>query len=145
MSPRTPALVVAGLSLGFAPAPLPKADDSKALQGTWVITKAQYGASDDRSTVGLHAVIKGNNITFLRKGKPTASWDMTLDPKKKPKALDLKRGPRAFACIYEVRGNTLTFSYYLSGKPGERPTRFGMTESRAHTITLRRDKGAKPK
>jgi uncharacterized protein (TIGR03067 family) len=145
MNLRPPALVGAIFALGFAPAPLKKPDDSKTLQGNWVITKAQYGKRNDPPTVGLKAVIKGNSLTFLRNGRPSATWTMTLDPRKKPKVLDLKRGKRAFSCIYEVRGNTWKFSYFLSAKPGERPTRFDMTEDRSHTITLQRDKAAKPK
>jgi uncharacterized protein (TIGR03067 family) len=143
MDKRLWAVLAAELSLAFAPAPFPRpegGDDRQKLQGTWVVSAAQRGGKPDRSTLKLQVLVKKDSLTFLHNGKATSQYTFTLDPKKKPKTIDLKRGSHAFGCVYDFRGGGWRLAYFLNGKEGERPASLEVADPRLHLVTMTRPK-----
>jgi uncharacterized protein (TIGR03067 family) len=160
-------LLLAGLSVivcargagGFAPAPVRKEDTGKAalkkLAGTWSLvslSRAGRAMPVPTEVLAMKAVIKGDRWKFTRPAMrgPEPEYTIVLDPSKKPKEMDLKmvRGKDAMVVhgIYTLKGDTLTFCYYnpTRGSPKEarpeRPKAFTTGDTRAHSMTLKRDK-----
>ncbi len=119
------AVVALGLCLSatLAPAGNPAAkQEMKVLAGKWVTP-----GFDPKDLEGLYY-----RVTFTADGKmKLAEWSalnqvwkesgsskFTVDPSKKPKAMDLDDQP---CCIYEIKGDELTIAW-SSGK--DRPTSF---------------------
>jgi uncharacterized protein (TIGR03067 family) len=161
MNRRFFVLLVAGLSLGFAPAPVPKTDgksELKKLNGTWSIVSRTIGRRPPVRGGGaalrpvpprpapvrpnLKVVIAGDRWKFTLGERTTAEYTLVVRPGKKPKEVDLKgvkRNINLFG-IYRLQGDTLTISYSLSsnGRPAVRPKDF--TEGGSVAMTLKREK-----
>jgi uncharacterized protein (TIGR03067 family) len=145
-------VLLAALSLGFAPAPLlaPKAGalsaDLRALQGEWQIVRRSYlGLVRDVQKDGYTATIKGDHCMFFKSGEVIDRWRISLRPQARPSAMDIQcpvttyRGAGPLRCIYRLQGDTLTLAY-LTTWPEEtgRPT--GFDSKGLSTLVLRRKK-----
>lgn len=129
--------VIANLAASFVPVfGDEKADDAKAMTGTWSIEKAVLKGEDSTD------IFKGAILT-ITDGKYEVDFagqkdkgSITLDVSKKPKRMTIEgtEGPnkgKTIPCIYEMSGDTVRICYQLEGK--EHPTAF---ESKAGTDTL---------
>ena len=123
------------VSLSFAC--LSRGDEAKkggtSIDGTWLPTEAELGGKklpdEVRKTIKL--VIGDGKYTVTVGEKPDRGT-ITLDPSKKPKALDITgtEGPnkgKTILAIYERTGDTLRICYDLGGKarPGKFETKEG--------------------
>lgn len=118
---RRSLILVAALSLGFAPAPVyrPKPetmpDHWKILVGTW---------ESDPPVKGDTVEISPGRMTYNQ----TRAYALTLNPDARPAGYDIKgmAGPAAgaaFTGIYKVEGDTLTLCYNTVTE--RRPVAFG--------------------
>jgi hypothetical protein len=127
---RTGLLVLAALTLGFAPAPLPKRhrdrDDRARLDGTWYVESVSYngartgGVSQGRGlSIMIHdrLVIRGESATF-REAYPQAYTIRTFRAEGLP-ALDLSDSSRdlRLPAIYKREGSVLTLAINPHGRP----------------------------
>jgi uncharacterized protein (TIGR03067 family) len=115
------------------------------LEGTWLPATAEIGGKkfpdEVRKTIKL--VVKGGRYT-VTVGKQVDQGTVKLNPKAKPKALDITgtEGPnkgKTIRAIYERDGDTLRVCYDLSGKgrPREFKTRAG---TQLFLVTYKRQK-----
>jgi len=122
------ALLLAALSLGFAPAPPPRPHaDLKKVQGTWVLVSRTFGGGSWPAE-GVRVVIAGARIRYYRAGEQRTEWPLTLDAAKSPKVFDQREvggsSPGTlYRGIYRLEGDTLTLCHALSG--ASRPADFG--------------------
>src|SRR5262245_31013719 len=91
-----------------------KADDQKAIQGTWKVqsAEAEGGAPPPEELEKIRFVIQGDVITIDRGEGQKRPAKYKLNAGKKPKQIDLvpEEGPekgRTLVGIYEVTGDTL--------------------------------------
>jgi uncharacterized protein (TIGR03067 family) len=141
-------LVAAGLSLGFAPAPLPKPPsgkrDLKKMQGVWAVTTytvggKPFGGPDE----GLRVEITGDRMRYTRGGKFLTEWTILLDPTRTPKVFDLRgvAGGRTpgmlLRGVYRLDGDTLTICSGLDEKT-DRPADLAGTAPGHRLEVLRR-------
>jgi uncharacterized protein (TIGR03067 family) len=101
-------LLLAALSLAFAPAPLPKREreDVKHIQGEWVLTSRKWGGRPE-PTEGMRWKFTGAVLTRVI-GRDTYRWRFALDPTVSPRALDMQYGQHRTKAIYVIEGDTLT-------------------------------------
>jgi len=130
-----------------APAPAEdKRKDEEKLQGTWVAVSSEYdGKKAPEKFRECKAVIKDDTYTLIMGGHRLAS-KFTVDPKKKPKAIDItfdvanvpgRKGTKLG--IYELDGDTLKVC--TSFPTRERPTEFATKEGSLQIlIVFRREK-----
>ena len=116
-----------------------KADDAKAMTGTWSIEKATLKGEDSTD------IFKGAVLT-IADGKYVVDFagqldkgTLTLDLSKKPKRMTIEgtEGPnkgKTIPCIYEISGDTVRICYELDGK--EAPTAFESKAGRTHCLSL---------
>lgn len=112
---------VALLSFAFAPVPKPKPTDQVELgrlQGKWVLVAESYGGKPT-TPPALEAVFSGRRLV-LGPAKDAVGWEITLDPKASPRAMD-KRMPAAEKGVfllqkaaYSLEGDTLKLCYNAS-------------------------------
>jgi uncharacterized protein (TIGR03067 family) len=115
------------------------------IEGTWLPSTAEIAGKkfpdEVRKTIKL--VIKDGKYT-VTVGKNVDKGTCKLDPKAKPKALDITgaEGPnkgKKILAIYERDGDTLRVCYDLSGKG--RPTEFKTKEdTQLFLVTYKREK-----
>lgn len=110
---------VLALGLGRAEAS-PGKDDG--LQGTWKPVQAELGGVmlPEAGLAPLRLLL-GKGITVLTGAESPDRGTVTVDPSKKPAAMDVlgTEGPnkgRTFPAIYELEGDRLRICYDLSGK-----------------------------
>jgi uncharacterized protein (TIGR03067 family) len=119
-------LAAALLSLAFAPAPFPRAkrpkDDLTRMQGNWVLISAMSGGTPQTSK--LQAIIARDHL-FLVDPAGKYRWNITIDPRASPKALDMRlpagNSSTLLRTAYSLEGDTLKICY----QPGQwavRPT-----------------------
>jgi uncharacterized protein (TIGR03067 family) len=123
--------LVAGLSLGFAPAPFPKPDptkeDLKDLQGAWVRVKLTIdGRPSSDGPNGCPITIKGNHLQFP---SPDDAWTITLDATRKPRTIVYKAASKALAGhvyrgVYRLEQDRLTLCVRHGGEEKDRPNDF---------------------
>jgi len=118
------AVLLAVMSLGFAPVPFPKPPkpvlvplDQEALQGEWL----EEGGSQ---VVYLFA---GTKVTVTQIGRHCSGWIMTLDPKRMPKSMHLD-GDRTTTTgtipyLYSLEGGKLTLMLKGSNRVFQRKPR----------------------
>ena len=122
-------------------------DDAKTatIDGTWLPSSAEIGEKQfpDEVRKSIKLVVEGDKYT-VTVGDKVDKGTVKLDPKAKPKALDITgtEGPnkgKTILGIYERDGDTLRICYVLSGK--DRPKAF---ETKAGTqlflVTYKREK-----
>ena len=107
-----------------------KKDDAKKdldkLQGDWTLESGERDGQKIPEEIAktLKRTVKGNKSKVTRDGETLAEGTMTLDPAKKPKAIDMKLEgmDQVVQGIYELSGDTFKICY---GMPGvERPKEF---------------------
>lgn len=115
-------------ALVFAAAPV-RADDAKDMTGTWAVEKATIGGKDTTDALKvLKLTIEAGGKYSVAHGEEADKGTFTVDPKKSPKAMDIKSeagGPlkgKTILAIYELKGDELTVCYDL-GEKG-RPEKF---------------------
>jgi len=103
-------------------------EDAKAMEGTWVPVSAELGGTKfpDEALKTMKLQLKEGKYR-VEVGKQVDQGTLTLDPSKKPAAMDIKGtdGPnkdKTFLAIYELSGDSMKICYDLGGK--DRPTEF---------------------
>jgi uncharacterized protein (TIGR03067 family) len=133
-------LLLALPSLGFAPAPFPKAErnarktDLERLQGWWVEVK--HNGEPSRVEVEVRGNVWNNS-------RPGDAWRITLDPHARPPRIDLvaiapQRGH--FRGIYKFEGDTFVYSlrYREKGSEKDRPRDFDTSQPGAWVTVFER-------
>jgi len=103
--------------------------DADRIQGAWVpVSILIDGQQLDKDELGeIKVLIKGDGYTVTNAGQVADRGSFTLDPAKKPKAIDSTpaQGPdkgKSMPGIYELGGDTLKLCVARPGK--ERPADF---------------------
>jgi uncharacterized protein (TIGR03067 family) len=116
---------LAAVSLSFAPAPFPKAADSKVdlrkIQGEWEDITPGWGWGVD----GRKVLIEGDRIVMFRSDDvPGNCMVIRLDATRRPKAIDLKTANegRGYVGVYRLRDGTLTINYRWGVTEADRPS-----------------------
>ena len=140
-------LVSAGLvlALGSAADADEVKDEHKKLDGTWSVTEAEGNgqAIQDENLKTMKLTMKDGRYE-VKVGADTDKGNLKLDPKKKPKEVDVEsvEGPnqgKTFKAIYEIKDDTLKVCYQLGD--GDRPTEFKTTAGSTFILlTFKRDK-----
>src|SRR5262249_46639213 len=123
--------------------------DVKKLQGTWKVVASEVeGRKVEAAATTASVVIRGAKYTVKYPesgGKKASEMTFTLDPSKKPRAIDFTStsGPekgKLSRGIYELAGDTLKICFNPD-KDGKRPTEFTTKAgSRLRSVTLERVK-----
>jgi uncharacterized protein (TIGR03067 family) len=133
--------------LAFAGAPAD--DDAKAVQGTWLPTKAELGGQPMAEAVLKMIRLELNDGKYVAYvGDEPDKGTYTIDQASKPKGMTITgtEGPnqgKTFPAIYELgkdeNGDTLRICYDLSG--AKRPTEFKSTAgTKLYLVTYSRKK-----
>jgi uncharacterized protein (TIGR03067 family) len=134
------------LAAHAAPAPLPKPDrdaskeDLKRMQGEWVLTNYRF-AGRNLPPPPLRAVVKGRRFTiFGNDGGPPDVYELSLNSRGRPKALDMRDGGRARLVLatYSLRGDT--FVLCLTDREEVRPRDLAANGGGEDRMTFRRAK-----
>jgi uncharacterized protein (TIGR03067 family) len=112
------ALCAAALAAPLPPPKPPGKADLKALQGEWEAVKHRSGAVF-RTPGAVTITVKDDRLAFLVDGEMRTTWVITLDTKKSPRAIDLRRvasksgaaGDMTLLAVYHVEGDSFTFAY----------------------------------
>lgn len=120
-------------------------DDAKALQGTWVPTKAELGGQPMADDVLKTITLKLDDGKYeVHVGDRPDKGTYTLDATTQPRGMSVTGtdGPnrdKTFPAIYELKEDMLRICYDLSGK--QRPTEFKTTAgTKLYLVTYRREK-----
>ena len=140
-----PATLLATCTLLFSQTA--KADDLKAMEGTWKVEAAEAGGQKIESGDLMEIVVKitGDRYEVKMKDKLDAGT-LKLDETKKPKTMDAtdtegENVGKVVKAIYELSGDTLKVCYALDG--GERPAEMATKEgSPLLLMTYKREKKA---
>jgi uncharacterized protein (TIGR03067 family) len=106
-----------------------KDDEPKTeLEGTWDLVAIEADGKELKLPKDGRMITTGNKFVLKAGDKTIIAGTFKLDPKKKPKAIDVTytEGPdkgKSFKGIYEVDGDTVRFCRPLE-PDGERPTEF---------------------
>jgi uncharacterized protein (TIGR03067 family) len=119
------ALYAAALAAPLPPPKPPGKADLKALQGEWEATNSRAGTALRAGAGGLTITVKEDRLSFLVDGEMRTTWVVTLDPKKAPKAIDLRRvasrsgavGELTLRAVYHVEGDSFTLAYGNDRRP----------------------------
>ncbi|MBS0265962.1 MAG: TIGR03067 domain-containing protein [Planctomycetes bacterium] len=130
-----------------------KGKDEKALHANWLATTAEISGKKLPEEVlkTWKLTLTENKYTFKTVGEADeGTWTLVenkekSDEAKKYKAMDIKGGDagpnkgKTFLCIYDLKGDTLTVCYDLTGK--ERPTEFKTKpDTKLFLVTYKREK-----
>ncbi|HKB06487.1 MAG TPA: TIGR03067 domain-containing protein [Gemmataceae bacterium] len=127
------------------PPPEPKSDLGK-MQGRWYYNRVQQDGGELELKGETVVTVSGEKLSIDRDGVAVLAGTVTLEPKAKPKALDLKltageSSGKVIKGIYNYDGMTLQIVLGKAG--GERPTAFQTVRGDGNTaVTL---KQAEPK
>src|SRR5262245_21293093 len=107
--------VVAVLFCLAADAPDAAKKDQEKLQGDWTLASGERDgqAFPEDFIKSLKRTITGDKYTVMRDDEVLAKGTYTLDPSKKPKAIDIKleNADQAVKGIYELEGDTFKLCY----------------------------------
>jgi uncharacterized protein (TIGR03067 family) len=141
---RIAAILVAILTLAaFRPDPEPVADDNKALDGTWKVTLFENNGKAEADRGGTTILI-AKGVMTVKDNDRDEQATFTIDPKKKPKEIDLVPlntgvpGKLRIQGIYKIEKNKVTFSF-VEGPDAARPKVFE-SKGRQTLLVLERDK-----
>jgi uncharacterized protein (TIGR03067 family) len=105
------------LSLGFAPAPVPKPkaaeQDMKRMQGSWVLAFIVKDGEREDMEEKVTWEIKGNRVSSMEDGKELHPFFIALDAKPTPRTIDIRDSQRESPRLlgrYSVDGDTLKVS-----------------------------------
>jgi len=141
---RLPALaigVVALLVVAAAPAEDAAKKEMAQLEGEWSMVSGEADGQslpDEMVRTGKR-VAKDGVTTITMGGQPYFKAKFTIDPAKKPKAIDYDmtegatKGKKHLG-IYELDGDTLKFCFAAPGK--DRPTEFTAKEGSQQTYSV---------
>jgi uncharacterized protein (TIGR03067 family) len=142
---RTIALL--GFALGLSAAGAPPADDTKTIQGTWVVDPSTFKGIEDKEVLkeaikqaeSIRFVFTGDTFTLKHPPANEEKGGFRLDPTKNPKQIDLSDAARG---IYELDGDTLKLCWDQRGKDNGRPTKFDHDKDKGtvHYFVLKREK-----
>jgi uncharacterized protein (TIGR03067 family) len=117
--------------------------EQERLQGTWKVLKmvdsGRPGPADEVQKTRL--VVAGDKLTVQMDGKPEELATFTLDPGKKPAAIDIRpaKGRELVKGIYKLEKDQLHICFAKDGK--DRPKEFASTqEARSSLVVLERVK-----
>lgn len=126
-------------------------DELKKLEGAWKVSSAEIdGKAFDAKQFGMDSLrISDGKLAFFEGAKEIRSFTSTVDPSKKPKAMDLVKDKESMPlpCIYALNGDELKICMPLlpkkgSGAPVEikRPASFDTKGIPVLTMVLKREK-----
>ena len=143
--PAFPAALVAICALLFSQNT--RADDAKAMEGTWKVESAEAGGKKIESEDLMTLVVKITGARYeVRIKDKVDAGTLALDEKQTPKTMDATDTEgddvgKVVNAIYELNGDTLRVCYPLDG--GERPKEFATKEGSAVLlVTYKREKKA---
>jgi uncharacterized protein (TIGR03067 family) len=117
--------VAAVLFVAQDPTKAPAARELDKLQGTWVMVGAEEkdGALTPQEVKqeDWTLVVKGDTLTWLRRGKVAQRWTVRLDPKKQPATMDLisPDGSGTNHAVYSLTGDKWILCVSKKFKPNE--------------------------
>ena len=124
-----------------------RADDAKAIEGTWKVESAEAGGKKIESEDLMTLVVKITGARYeVRIKDKVDAGTLALDEKQTPKTMDATDTEgddvgKVVKAIYELNGDTLRVCYPLDG--GERPKEFATKEgSPVLLVTYKREKKA---
>jgi uncharacterized protein (TIGR03067 family) len=126
----------------------PVKEDTKALQGTWVVESAERDGEDLSRIKGNKLVIKDNLFT-VHAGTNELKGNFQIDPAKKLKTMDMQHDEGMLAnkkweAIYKLDGDTLTYCYSEADSGKDRPDAFETSAGQSRLlIVLKREKTKK--
>lgn len=146
------AAVAAAVAVGLTAAPTPKdkekVKDEDAIQGTWKIESFDSGGGQNAPP---KEALDSMRLTFKKDGKmemtggpggQSRDGEYKMDPKAKPKTIDLIADGRPAPGIYELDGDT--FKLCMSeGQNAARPEEFKAGGMRTVVVTFKRVKDEK--
>jgi uncharacterized protein (TIGR03067 family) len=141
--PRTVLLLVASLSLGFAPVPFPKPDpsaaDLKAMRGRWRLTDEAVAGRPLGVSGSWRIEIAGDRLRYLNGAVTTAEYVLALDATTRPRRFTIKDVKDAGCCrgVYRLDGNRLTVCYDAGG--GGHPESLDSRGRHVHREEFRRE------
>jgi uncharacterized protein (TIGR03067 family) len=122
------------------------AADVKALQGSWVPVKAEFGGQllpeDVLKTIILKLTNHDYEVTITGEQSDYGTW--TIDTSTTPKSMTIvgTKGPntgKTFPCVYELKADTFRICYDLSG--AKRPAEFKTaTGTKLYLVSYNRKK-----
>jgi uncharacterized protein (TIGR03067 family) len=149
---QVPMVIIMAASLLTVPDKSPKKDPVKAelkkLEGTWKLVSLEsrgrkYDA-DFFQQINYRLTLKGTTYSLEMRGRKGTVATIKVDPKQKPKTLDLavtegiQKG-RTILAIYSLEGDTLTICQTVPGK--KRPTAFAAPAGSSEALfTLKKEK-----
>jgi uncharacterized protein (TIGR03067 family) len=134
--------VVAVLVLvGSVAAQADRKKEMAILEGEWSMVSGEASGQslpEDAVRSGKR-IAKDGETTITISGRVFFKAKVTIDPTKKPKAIDYKmtEGPtkgKTHLGIYELDGDTVKFCFAAPGK--ERPTEFSANEGSGRTLSV---------
>jgi len=125
--------------------PTVRADDLKAMEGTWKVASAEAGGQpvDSDDLKALVVTIMGDHFTVQTK-ESMEGGTLKLDETQKPRTMDATmtegfEAGKVTRAIYELVGDTLRVCYALDG--GERPSELATKDGSPWLlITYQREK-----
>lgn len=105
------------LCVAGPPPEKPAATELGKLQGTWQVTSAEAGGRAVPGGKGCTLRIEGDKTTLDMGDGHALTGTVRIDPKAKPKAMDLIYGQGvALPAVYELDGNVLKICQALPGE-----------------------------
>src|SRR5258708_36371495 len=126
-------------------------DEMKKLAGTWKVSSAEIdGNVFDAKKFGITSIVVADDkLVFKEENKVVVTYAFTVDPTKKPKAMDCVKDKDSMPlpCIYALEGDELKLCMPLLPKKGDgakveikRPKSFATKDIPVLMMVLKQDK-----